>query len=145
MIGPTIIETPCREWHGARNPDGYGNIFRDGRQLNVHRWVWILANGPIAKGLCVCHRCDNPACYRLDHLFLGTHSENMRDMAAKGRMNQPDPRLFQRVTACHRGHEFTPENTYITSRGERNCRACNLEAARRYNARKSVNERKTRP
>ena len=56
-----------------------------GRMAFAHRVAWELEGGPIPDGMRVLHRCDNPACVRPDHLFLGTQSDNMLDMFAKGR------------------------------------------------------------
>lgn len=80
---------PCLEWQGYRNKQGYGRAKLAGRMQYTHRAVWAEANGPIPNGLFVLHRCDNPACARLDHLFLGTHADNARDKADKGRVNAP--------------------------------------------------------
>jgi Flp pilus assembly pilin Flp len=80
--------TPCVEWTGWRDPHGYGlakvGPGTQGR-ARAHRVVWKEANGPIPDGMCVLHRCDNPSCVNVDHLWLGTVAENNRDRSLKGR------------------------------------------------------------
>ena len=119
----------CWEWVAARDRTGYG-LFKwrhgdDGmRNIVAHRASYMLLVGPIPGGMKVLHRCDNRPCVRPDHLFLGTQSDNMLDMSAKGRS------FWQQKTHCAEGHEYTPENTYRTGR-RRVCRTCNLAGGRR--------------
>lgn len=75
----------CWEWQGAENGRGYGTIHYGGAKTYTHRLAWILTNGDVRSGLCVCHRCDNPSCCNPAHLWLGTQTDNARDMASKGR------------------------------------------------------------
>jgi hypothetical protein len=84
--GPTQphMDSPCWEWTGAHNYQGYGRFGVDGINNHAHR-VSFMLRGAIPSGLCVLHRCDNPPCVRPDHLWLGTRADNIADMDAKGR------------------------------------------------------------
>ncbi len=77
----------CTEFPGCKDNNGYGLKRKKGKLYKAHRLAWIEAYGEIPKTLFVCHKCDNPACINLDHLFLGTNSDNMKDMYSKGRGN----------------------------------------------------------
>lgn len=76
---------PCEELDVGHDAYGYAMLYRDGKMVRAHRQTWIDAHGPIPRTTLVCHRCDNPRCSRLSHLFAGTHKDNSQDMARKGR------------------------------------------------------------
>lgn len=75
----------CWEWIGSHDWSGYSTFVFGGRRYRAHRVSWEVHNGPIPNGLLVLHHCDNPPCSNPEHLFLGTQSDNMADMAAKVR------------------------------------------------------------
>ena len=73
----------CMIWQGEATPAGYGRLNYKGRTTYAHRWAWTIKHGPIARGMVVCHRCDQRRCVNVDHLFLGPQSDNMAYMQAK--------------------------------------------------------------
>jgi hypothetical protein len=64
----------------------YQQTRRDSRDQYTHRMVWEDEHGEIPEGMEVCHKCDNPPCCNLDHLFLGTRQDNVEDAKRKGRV-----------------------------------------------------------
>jgi hypothetical protein len=101
---PTPQPTPCRLWQGAAGSDGYGwrkTGEGPGRKgVSMHRWVMSEFMGrKLRPTEVVLHACDNPFCYRLDHLSLGTIADNNADMKAKGRNSPPPVNVFH--GECH--------------------------------------------
>ncbi len=75
----------CDTFIGHHDKRGYGRIVYNGKQQLAHRVAWELANGPIQPGKNACHKCDNPSCVKVSHLFIGDQRDNALDMMSKGR------------------------------------------------------------
>lgn len=77
----------CKQKPNSRTSGGYGLKWdpKTKRLRGAHVLAWEETNGPVPKGMNVCHSCDNRACINQEHLFLGTHKQNMEDMVAKER------------------------------------------------------------
>ncbi len=87
----------CWLWRGSTNSDGYGTIKGNGsRVIKATHASWEIHYGPLHPGNFVLHSCDNPPCVNPDHLFEGTHLDNMADMVAKGRI----PHIYGRRPAA---------------------------------------------
>lgn len=85
-ISSPHVDTPCWICSASKRLHGGAPILKiKGRKISVSRIAFFLWRGVIAEGLLVCHKCDNPSCVNPEHLWLGTHKENMKDMTDKGR------------------------------------------------------------
>lgn len=80
-------ENGCLIWTAGRVRYGYGGFMYEGRLVSAHRFAYELVNSPIPDGMMVLHSCDNPPCVEPDHLRVGTHADNMRDMTERGRQS----------------------------------------------------------
>ncbi len=82
--------TGCWLWAGAVSHNGYGVAWAAGKKVRANRFAWMVAHGPIAETLVICHRCDQPSCVNPDHLFIGSQGDNVEDMCRKGRSARGD-------------------------------------------------------
>ena len=122
----------CWEWIAGKDKDGYGlhHVAVGKSPARAHRFSYELVNGPITDGLHIDHLCRNRACVRPDHLEPVTCRENLLRGDGFAATNAAK-------THCPKGHEYTPENTYVRKR-MRSCRECKRQKDReRYRAKKS--------
>lgn len=96
-----VIKTEgCWNWTAAKDMSGYGRFGLGGKNLRAQRVAWLLTNGEVPKGLCVCHTCDNRVCVNPKHLWLGTNDDNMKDKAKKGRSHRmPNNRFGAKLSS----------------------------------------------
>jgi hypothetical protein len=76
-----ITDDGCWIWTRALDASGYGRVGKNGKVVGAHRLAWMTYVGPIPAGAHVLHRdeCSSRACCNPDHLYLGSHQQNMRD------------------------------------------------------------------
>lgn len=137
--------TGCLLWLGRVSPKGYGQVTIRGEAsttrghpkrctVRAHRLAWYLAHNSVWPSMLVLHKCDTPACVNADHLFLGTHDDNMADRSAKGRTAGGDY-CQSAKTHCPQGHQYSGDNLVINSVKGRECRTCNINKCRAYRKR----------
>lgn len=102
----------CWLWMGSKRNRGYGELHTGERTEPAHRLSYQWFVGPILEGMTIDHICRVTSCVNPDHLRMMRMVDNCRL-----------GNRFTARTACHKGHEFTQENTYLF-RGYRCCRTC---------------------
>lgn len=80
-----VTDLGCWVLARQKSLEHYAQATRRGKSVVMHRFSYEAYIGPIPAGLFVCHKCDVPACFNPNHLFLGTAKDNARDMMLKGR------------------------------------------------------------
>lgn len=85
-----VNESGCWIWTAGTRPNSKGVSYPrhwtdDSKSIGAHRFSYELVHGSIPQGMYVCHKCDTPLCVNPDHLFVGSHKDNMRDMIEKKR------------------------------------------------------------
>lgn len=111
----------CWIWLGADNGKGYGQVaISRSRPVSAHRASWIVNRGAPLSGLLVLHHCDNRSCVNPDHLYLGTYSDNRRDMLLRGKWKHP----YSKRLTCSKGHHYSDYGFTTSKDGARVCREC---------------------
>lgn len=126
---------PCWVWTGPILPTGYGYMGTHKGPGRAHLFMWHMTHGAVPDGLELDHLCRVRHCVRPDHLEPVTHRENMLRSPITG------PGINARKTHCIHGHEFTPENTYVTKKGQRYCRACQRRRDEAYRQRRRARQK----
>lgn len=80
--------TKCWVWGGSLGSRNRARIIINGKNRLASRVSYEVFVGPLKKGDCVCHKCDNPACINPLHFFVGDMIDNINDMMKKNRMSQ---------------------------------------------------------
>ena len=122
------LTKPCNLIWTNLDKNGYATTGHN--HLKRHRLVLAEKLGrPIREGFECCHYCDTPNCIEPEHLYEGTHSQNMQEAFDKGRKQSGWAIHNLAKDYCPKGHPYEGDNLYV-SNGKRYCRECKREEQR---------------
>jgi hypothetical protein len=92
----------CIPWLGHCTRKGYGilRFNKDHHKTTAHRIAWVLKRGDLSPEILVLHRCDNPSCVNVEHLFIGSPQANTDDMVRKQRHSWRERTPWQKLKAA---------------------------------------------
>jgi hypothetical protein len=124
-----VCDDGCWRWQGWIDPQGYGYCYYEGKRRSIHRLSYQILVGPIPSDLVCDHLCCVRNCLNPAHIELVTSGINvLRGHERRKIAGRPALNLRNH---CRKGHEFTPENTFMHWRG-RTCRTCQYASQQRY-------------
>jgi len=91
-------EDDCWNWMRCKDKKGYGIIGLNNKSCRVNRFIYKEIYGSIPEGLLVCHKCNNPSCCNPNHLYVGTHADNMKQMVDDGRSGKGENNGYVKLT-----------------------------------------------
>jgi len=126
----------CKLWLGSIAKNGYGYFYADKKTYKAHRFSYELANGSIPKSKLILHKCKQQRdCVNPDHLYAGTHSDNVRDSIKDG--THKNQNMFKTNCGTCGGYiRLCDANTYVYPKGWRDCRSCNRKSVKEYQAKR---------
>jgi hypothetical protein len=142
MWDQTIQKDGCWLYTGNKRR-GHGAISLHGIHYGVHQLSLSIFKGinleyKLDGSLLTLHirECPNKNCWNPDHLYVGTNSDNTKDMVAIGRHNEA------RKTHCPKGHPYDKVLRRGNGKLRRECSICRRKQVkncmRKRRARKEV-------
>lgn len=108
ILGPD----ECWLWQASCSGDGYGTTKFGPKVYGAHRLSYLITHGKPIQGWQILHRCDTPRCVNPNHLFIGTHQDNMDDRDNKGRTHKGKREdTSGAARGDNNGHATCPEKT----------------------------------
>lgn len=126
----TELESGCLEWTGTKTM-GYGRFWWNSRLGQAHRFAYEFVKGNIPKDMSLDHLCRNRGCVNPEHL----EAVSLRENILRG---DGVAAIHARATHCPQGHPYDSDNTYVTPKGHRDCRACHRDASKRWRERNGL-------
>ena len=88
----------CWNWKMAKNSRGYAEISHNAKKERANRISYQAFKGEVPSHLFICHTCDNPACVNPDHLYIGTHQNNVDDKLKRNKQPRGEEIKLAKLT-----------------------------------------------